>query len=130
MVLAPQLQYTIESGVAGEVTRVSFRGQNVILDEGNTKLLEDELSRLVVDQGRSRLVVDLGNVSYLTSSTLAAFLALHKRLWAMGGRLVLANPQAYVEEVFLITSLDRILDIRKNGLAGAGANPPSPAGAG
>jgi anti-sigma B factor antagonist len=56
--------------------------------------------------------MDLGNVTYLNSSALGLLLRLHKRLRDRGGRLVVSNLAPQVYEVFEVTRLNTLLDIR------------------
>jgi anti-sigma B factor antagonist len=103
----------------GEVTRVSFPGQNVALDEASTEQIGEQLFRLVEELGRCRLHLEFGNVTYLTSSTLGMLLLLHKKLQTVGGGLVLTNMLPQIYEIFAITNLNRLLDIRQNEAQGA-----------
>jgi anti-sigma B factor antagonist len=85
------------------------------LDEANADSITDELSRLVEEEGRKELVVDFGRVAFLSSSTLSVFLHLHRKLHSSGGRLTLYNLRPEIQEVFAVTNLDRLLDIRSAG---------------
>jgi anti-sigma B factor antagonist len=87
------------------------------LSEANVQTSAEELFGLVDGQPRPRLGLDLGDVHYLTSTALGKFVALHKRLRAAGGQLVLANPTDLVREIFEVSRLDQILDIRREGPA-------------
>jgi anti-anti-sigma factor len=59
-------------------------------------------------------------VTYLNSSALGLLLQLHKRLRARGGRLVVSNLAPQMYEVFEVTRLHTLLDIRPAGSDGAG----------
>ncbi len=63
--------------------------------------------------GPSVLILDFAGVDFLTSTALGKLVALNKRVRAGGGRFVLANVKALVCEVFAVTCLDRVLDVRK-----------------
>jgi anti-anti-sigma factor len=76
-------------------------------------------------QGRRGLTVDLGELPYLTSMWLAQLVALHKKVRGLGGQLTLVNVPAPVYEVFRLTNLDTLLDLR---LKGRGRSPDLPAG--
>jgi len=62
------------------------------------------------------LVLDLSAVEFMSSMALSRFLALDRELRAGGGRLTLVNLRPDVLQVFAVTRLDQVLDVR-----GAGA---------
>jgi anti-sigma B factor antagonist len=95
-------------------TRVSFRGEEIFLDELDAEPLYNELSRLIEDGGRCHFVLDLSNVGYLTSTILGVFLRLYKTLHSVGGSVVLANVQPQIYEIFRVTRLNGLLDVRMN----------------
>ena len=99
----------------GETTVVQFTGQGVRLDEKNTQAVSEELLALLERQSPRTLLVDFQNVAFLTSTTLGLLLVLRKELQARGSRLVLAqlNPQVY--EVFETTRLHELFDVRPDG---------------
>jgi anti-sigma B factor antagonist len=94
------------------LTLVRFHGSEIHFDTWNTPLIFDELNQLLEEAGRCRLALDLSNVVYLFSDPLGKLLALHKRLNLVGGRLILFNLKPEVEDVFRITLLDSLFDIR------------------
>jgi anti-anti-sigma factor len=73
------------------------------------------LFRLAEERGRHGLVLDLGEVPYLTSMWLSQLVALHQRVRGLGGQLTLVNVPAPVYEVFQVTNLDTLLDLRPEG---------------
>ena len=79
------------------------------------RLLGHELFRLVEGVARPRLRLDLGQVTFLTSTVLGKLVGLHKRVRAAGGELVLLNVAGGVYEVFAVTRLDQVLDVRRSG---------------
>jgi anti-anti-sigma factor len=83
-----------------------------VLDEITAQAVAAELFRLVEDRARPHLRLDLSGVRYLTSTTLAKFLLLDRRVRAAGGDLVLADATAPVYEIFRITHLLEIFDVR------------------
>ncbi|HEY7311110.1 MAG TPA: STAS domain-containing protein [Gemmataceae bacterium] len=98
----------------GDVTVVHFRGNRFLFDMQNLPLVSEDLHRLIEEAGRCRFALDLGNVVYLFSDVLGMFIALHKRLQAVGGQLTLFNVREELFEIFHLTQLDRILEIRKD----------------
>jgi anti-sigma B factor antagonist len=100
---------------AGEVTLATITTPE--LGETNVHAVAAELGRLVDGRARPRLRLDLGQVRYLTSTALGRLVALHKRVRAAGGELVLANVTDPVYEVIHLTRLHEVFDVRRPGPA-------------
>jgi anti-anti-sigma factor len=67
----------------------------------------------VRDAGRSvRLRLDLADVRVATAGGLGQLVRLHKALRARGGKLTLRNVEEPVYEVFRVTRLTEVLDVR------------------
>ena len=96
---------------AGEVTLATITTPE--LGELSVHAVAAELSRLVDGRARPRLRLDVGQVRYLTSPALGRLVALHKRVRAAGGELVLANVTDPVYEVICLTRLHEVLDVRR-----------------
>jgi anti-anti-sigma factor len=62
---------------------------------------------------QQQLILDFSNVQFLTSHGLAMLLTLRKRLAKRGRRLVILGPQPHVYEVFSVTRLDTVFDVRQ-----------------
>jgi anti-anti-sigma factor len=56
--------------------------------------------------------LDLGNVVFLSSTTLGLLVGFHKRLQEAGGRLIVTNVHGEIHEVFSVTKLDHVFEIR------------------
>jgi anti-sigma B factor antagonist len=61
----------------------------------------------------SALVLDFAGVDYLASAGLRVLVVAQKRLSASGGSLTLLNVGKAALEVFEVTGLDEVLDIRR-----------------
>lgn len=64
--------------------------------------IENRLAGLL-EAGEKRLAVDLKDLSYISSAGLRSLLATAKKLKATQGRMVFANLQGHVTEVFRIS---------------------------
>jgi anti-anti-sigma factor len=95
---------------AGDVAVITLTGR--CLEDPTAEAAGEQLLRLADAQGRHSLSLDLGEVPYLTSMWLGKLVALHKRVRSRGGHLTLVNVPAPVYEVFQVTQLHRLLDIR------------------
>ena len=52
------------------------------------------------------------NVKFLSSTTLGVLVGFHTKLHALGGQLTLAHLKPEIHELFVVTQLDRLFDIR------------------
>ena len=73
--------------------------------------LGEELMTLAKPDGR-RVVINMDNVRFLSSSAINKLIVLERRLASNGGNLKLSNLRPEVEEVFNITQLHSVFDIR------------------
>lgn len=97
----------------GDVTVVRFRDRKIVEDI-NIQELGQEMFRLVESDARRRLLLDFSSVDFLSSSALGKLITLDKKMKAHGGVLKLANIRREIYEVFEITKLNRLFDIRKD----------------
>jgi anti-sigma B factor antagonist len=97
----------------GNVTVVRFRDHKIIEDI-NIQELGQEMFRLVEADGRDRLLLDFASVDFLSSAALGKLITLDKKMKAHGGVLKLSNIRPEIYEVFAITKLNRLFDIRKD----------------
>jgi len=97
----------------GDVTVVNFTDKK-ILDEQNIQLIGEQLFRLVDELGRRKLLLNFGNVEYLSSAALGKFITLNKKVNAAGGRLILCNIDPQIYEVFELTKLNKLFNIKKD----------------
>jgi anti-anti-sigma factor len=100
------------SVAVGEVTVVCFQQPRVTLDEETAHAVSDELRNLAEEVTRGTLLFDFGSVQYLTSTMLGVLIALHKRLRAAGGQLIVQDVQPQVYSLFEVTCLIRLFSVR------------------
>jgi anti-anti-sigma factor len=95
----------------GERTVVRFSNCNSL-----NEFTSDRVGQLLVGVASNRadqhVVLDMSNIQYLTSTVLGHLIVLHKRLTMGGGRLTIENVCPAVRDVFRVTLLDQVLDIR------------------
>lgn len=97
----------------GDVTVARFIDKK-ILDETNIQIIGNQLFGLVDEDGRKKIVLDFSNVEYLSSAALGKLITMEKKVKASGGKLRLCNIRPEIYEVFEITRLNRVFDIRDN----------------
>jgi anti-anti-sigma factor len=88
------------------------------LEESDVERVRTRLFELAAGRPGQDFLLDLGQLEYVTSTGLALFVALHKRVLAGGGRLRLRNVRAPVYELFSITRLTGLLDVGQMGEGG------------
>lgn len=111
--MALQLEFPAgKEDTARDVTLVHFTGFKVSLDEVVFQRIQHQLLALADKTGGSDLFLDFGNVEHLCCPALSALIGLHKKLVAEGRHLTIGNLSPQIYEVFAVTSLDRVLDLR------------------
>ena len=95
------------------VTAVHFRGPRAAaLHEEVSREVAERLLELADALAGCTLVVNFSRVTFLTSTLLGKLMALHKRVRAAGGNLVLCDLRPEVYELFQVTRLHTVLDVR------------------
>jgi anti-sigma B factor antagonist len=97
----------------GDVTVVHFRDQRIIEDLGIQEMGQ-ELFHLVEAEGRKKLVLNFSSVGFLSSAALGKLITLDKKVKTRGGVLKLCGIRPEIYEVFAITRLDRLFDIKRD----------------
>jgi anti-anti-sigma factor len=64
------------------------------------------------ERAQRQLFLDLSRVSMPTAGGIGALVGLNRRMSARGGRLVLLNVQPWAYEVFEVTRLTELMDVR------------------
>ena len=103
----------LEAREVGDVTIVRFRDQK-ILDDLNIQQLGQELARLVEVENRRKLLLNFSAVAFLSSAALGKLITLDKKVKAHQGVLKLCCIQPEIYEVFAITKLNRLFDIKED----------------
>ena len=97
----------------GDVTVVKFVDKK-ILDEANIQALGQELFALVELDNRRSIVLNFTDVEFLSSAALGKLITLDRKVKAAKGRLKLSDIRPEILEVFQITKLNKVFDIRKD----------------
>lgn len=95
----------------GDVTVVRFR-DNKIIEDINIQELGQELFQLIEAENRKKLLLNFSSVDFLSSAALGKLITLDKKVKATGGVLKLSNIRPEIYEVFAITKLNRLFDIK------------------
>lgn len=103
----------IEVCEVGDVTVVRFRDQ-MIINDVDIQAMGKELFRLVeVDEIR-KLLLNFSSVDFLSAVAIGKLITLEKKVAARDGALKLSNIRPEIYEVFAITKLNRLFDIKRD----------------
>ena len=99
------------SGTAGEVALVRFLDRKII-DAANIQEIGDELFALVEKELRKNLILNFATVEFLSSAALNKLIVLDKKVKAAAGKMRLCNLRPEIYDVFAITRLNQLFDIK------------------
>lgn len=97
----------------GDVTVVKFVDKK-ILDEANIQELGLELFSLIEHDNRKSILLNFSDVEFLSSAALGKLITLDRKVKASKGRLKMSNIRPEIFEVFQITKLNKVFDIRND----------------
>jgi anti-sigma B factor antagonist len=101
----------VQVSQVGDVTVVRFVDRK-ILDEANIQELGQELFRLVETDHHTQLLLNFSSVEFLSSAALGKLITLDKKVKSHKGKLKLSNIRPEIYEVFAITKLNKLFDIK------------------
>ncbi len=99
------------NGSAGEVALVRFLDRKII-DAQSIQELGEELFALVEKEQKKNVVLNFANVDFLSSAALNKLLLLDKKVKTAKGKLALCSLKPEIKEVFVITKLTKVFDIK------------------
>jgi anti-sigma B factor antagonist len=97
----------------GNVAVVRFRDRKIVEDV-NIQELGQEMFHLIEADNRERVLLNFSLVEFLSSAALGKLITLEKKVKAHGGTLKLCNIRPEIYEVFAITKLNRVFDIKED----------------
>jgi anti-sigma B factor antagonist len=103
----------IDVSKVGDVSVVKFQDRK-ILDEASIQELGLELFGLVEQDNRKSILLNFTGVEFLSSAALGKLITLDRKVKSHKGRMKLSNIRPEILEVFKITKLDKVFDIRKD----------------
>ena len=106
---ASQRRLDIEE--VGDVTIARFVDKK-ILDENNIQVIGNQLYGLIEEDARKRIILDFSNVEYLSSAALGKLITLNNKAKQAKGKLRLCGIRPDIYEVFAITKLNTVFDIK------------------
>lgn len=106
-------QRHLEVSEVGDVTVVRFTDRK-ILDETSIQEMGQELFNLIEKDRRTKLVLNFSSVEFLSSAALGKLITLDRKSKAQHGTLKLSNIRPEIYEVFAITKLNKLFDIKED----------------
>ncbi|MBK7405005.1 MAG: STAS domain-containing protein [Phycisphaerales bacterium] len=95
------------------VTQIEFIDRN-ILDEANIQAIGEEIGSIIDRSAKPQLLISFANVDHLSSAALGTLITVNTKIRNKGGRLCLANIDPQIYEVFVITRLNQLFDIKES----------------
>ena len=95
----------------GDVSVVRFRDRK-ILDEASIQELGSELFALVELDNRKTILLDFEGVEFLSSAALGKLITFDRKVKTSKGRLKMCGLAPGILEVFQVTKLNKVFDIR------------------
>jgi anti-sigma B factor antagonist len=101
----------IDVSKTGDVSVVRFRDRK-ILDEAVIGELGAELFALVEIDNRKAILLDFEGVEFLSSAALGKLITFDRKVKTSQGRLKMCGLTPSILEVFQVTKLNKVFDIR------------------
>lgn len=95
----------------GDVTVVRFNDRK-ILDEAGILQFGAELFSLVEQDNRKSILLNFDGVEFLSSAALGKLITLDRKVKSHKGRLKMSNIRPEILDVFVVTKLNKVFDIR------------------
>ncbi len=96
---------------ADGVTQIEFIDRN-ILDEANIQAIGEEIGTIIDSSPKPKLLISFANVDHLSSAALGTLITVNTKIRNKGGKLCLANIDPQIYEVFVITRLNHLFEIK------------------
>ncbi len=101
----------IEVSESASVSVIRFLDQKII-DPEAIQELGQELFDLVEHEDRKKLVLNFENVEFLSSAALGKLITFEKKSKRNDAKLILTNISPEIFQVFAITNLDKLFQIK------------------
>lgn len=95
----------------GDLATVRFNDKKIV-DSGNIEEMGQELTSLIETDKMKHVLLNFDGVEFLSSAALNKLILVDKKVKQVGGQLRLCNLRAEIMEVFTLTRLNRVFDIR------------------
>lgn len=120
------MQFEVNVAPVGDWTVVAVAGE---VDVATAPRLRKEVLAVLGD-GHDRVVLDLEAVDFLDSTGLGVLIGVLRRINAVGGDLRVVCSTPHIVDLFTLTGLDRVFDLRSSVADATGATDADAAGDG
>jgi anti-sigma B factor antagonist len=107
----PEAEANLTIARQGNVCIVEFEDRK-ILEELAISQIQERLTDLIAAENLPRILLNFRKVEHLSSAALGVLITLSKQVAERNGQLVLANIHPQIFEVFKITRLNKLFNIR------------------
>jgi anti-sigma B factor antagonist len=101
----------IQTGKKGDIFMVLFKDKK-ILDDTMLDEIRTEMAQLLGKASGPDVLLDFSNVEFMSSAMLGLLGQLHRKISAGQGRLKMCGIAPGILEVFQVTKLNKVFDIR------------------
>ena len=109
-----QTQYSARDFIMRQydgVTVVRFTTEHLVGGQDLERVTAEV--QALIDGGVRKLVLDFKHVRYINSATLSMLLAVHAKLAAIDGKLILSHPE-YISELLKISRMEKLFPTAEN----------------
>ena len=96
---------------SASVSVVQFTDEKII-DSETIQELGEELFELIDKEQRKKIVLNFSNVEFLSSAALGKLITFEKKAKRSKAELILSNISPEIHQVFAITNLDKLFQIK------------------
>jgi anti-sigma B factor antagonist len=104
-------EHRLDVSDVGDVSVARFRDTKIMEDPGIQEIGR-ELFDLVDRDNRKKVLLDFSAVSFMSSAALGKLVTLYKKSHSNGSDLKLCGIRPEIIDIFAVTRLDRLFDIR------------------
>ena len=101
----------IDVSESAAISVVRFKDHKII-DPEAIQQLGEELFALVEEEEREKIVLNFSGVEFLSSAALGKLIPFDNKAKRLGAKLILTNISAEIFQVFAITNLDKLFEIK------------------
>ena len=101
----------LEVHESAAISVVRFKDQKII-DPETIQELGEELFDLIDKDERRKIILNFANVEFLSSAALGKLITFEKKAKRIGAELVLSNISPSIYQVFAITNLNKLFNIK------------------
>jgi anti-anti-sigma factor len=76
----------------------------------NYNVLKEEIVKSL-QEGEKNIALNLSNTTFLNSSAVSLFISWQKKVGAVGGEIVILEPQQFILEILKILCIEKIIKI-------------------